>query len=293
MILKKIINYFSYFLVIVSVVFIGYKFYSLQGLINLKGFIADHSAMFILACLVYTINNFLLALGWRSVLKGLNELVSVRLATTIFGVSQIAKYIPGNIFQFAGKQVLAVRYDLNSTTIAKSQFFEVILLLLSALPFSFYASAYHFIELGFVFSLVSFLLVFFIICFTLYHFDLQYLKSFFLYSFFMFVSGALFLLLMSLSVNLNNDTPTYLFIIGSFVAAWLAGFVMPGSPAGLGVRESILILLLFPLFRDQSIVFNVAILTRLVTVFGDLIFFIFSLSIQRLIDCERKTKRIE
>lgn len=293
LILKRLINYVSYTLVILSAVFLIYKFYSLQGLINLKGFITDHSIIFTLACLVYAINNYLLAAGWRSILKGLDELVSIKMATTIFGVSQIAKYIPGNIFQFAGKQVLAVRYDLNSAAVAKSQFFEVIVLLLSALPFSIYVGVYHFTGLSFLLSVLSFVLIFFIISIILHHFGFCFLISFLHYSLFMFISGVLFFLLMNSSVTINNNISTYLFVISSFVAAWLAGFVMPGSPAGLGVRESILILLLFPLFRDQSIVFNVAILIRLVTVIGDLIFFLFSFSIQRLIDGERKSKKIQ
>lgn len=293
LILKRLMNYVSYILVILSAVFLIYKFYSLQGLINLKGFITDHSTIFTLACLVYAINNYLLAAGWRSILKGLDELVSIKMATTIFGVSQIAKYIPGNIFQFAGKQVLAVRYDLNSAVVAKSQFFEVIVLLLSALPFSIYVGVYHFTGLSFLLSVLSFVLIFFIISLILHHFGFCFLISFLNYSLFMFISGVLFFLLMDSSVTINNNISTYLFVISSFVAAWLAGFVMPGSPAGLGVRESILILLLFPLFRDQSIVFNVAILIRLVTVIGDLIFFLFSFSIQRLIDGERKPKKIQ
>lgn len=153
-------NYVSYLLVFLSVIFIGYKFYTLQGLVNLTGFFKDHGLVFTVACLVYALNNYLLAAGWRLILAGLDEKITIKLSVAIFGVSQIAKYIPGNIFQFAGKQVLAVRHNLNSAKVAKSQFLEIILLLLSSLPFSIYVGVYYFLEMGVALSIFTSFLFF-------------------------------------------------------------------------------------------------------------------------------------
>lgn len=291
MLLKKTVNYVSYLLVFLSVIFIGYKFYTLQGLVNLIGFFEDHSLVFTVACLVYALNNYLLAAGWRLILAGLDEKITIKLSVAIFGVSQIAKYIPGNIFQFAGKQVLAVRHNLNSAKVVKSQFLEVILLLLSSLPFCVYVGVYSFLGMGAALSIFASFLFFLGASFIINRVSTNFFRTFSSYMIFMFVSGGMFFLIVTSTIRVSPALSLNVFVLCSFVAAWLVGFIMPGSPAGLGVRESILILFLFPVFRDQSLIFNAAILTRLVTVIGDLIFFIFSSTVQRFIDSERQTKR--
>jgi hypothetical protein len=54
-------------------------------------------------------------------------------------------------------------------------------------------------------------------------------------------------------------------------AAWLGGFVVPGAPAGLGVREAILTAGL-ELAGYGSTALTVAIGYRLITLAGDVIF---------------------
>ena len=58
-------------------------------------------------------------------------------------------------------------------------------------------------------------------------------------------------------------------LLGSaFAVAWIVGFFTPGSPAGLGVREVILLGLLSPAYGAESAA-GITMLLRLVTVFGD------------------------
>lgn len=59
-------------------------------------------------------------------------------------------------------------------------------------------------------------------------------------------------------------------LTGLFAAAWVAGFVTPGAPAGLGVREAVLVGGLQPLFGSRpDIAFGLPILFRLVSTAGD------------------------
>lgn len=57
-------------------------------------------------------------------------------------------------------------------------------------------------------------------------------------------------------------------LVGLFAAAWVAGFVTPGAPAGLGVREAVLVGGLRPLV-GPGVAFSLPVLFRLVTVMGD------------------------
>jgi uncharacterized membrane protein YbhN (UPF0104 family) len=58
----------------------------------------------------------------------------------------------------------------------------------------------------------------------------------------------------------------------SYVVAWLAGLLTPGAPAGIGVRELVLTLLLAGIAAPALVVLAV-LLGRVVTVVGDLLFF--------------------
>lgn len=57
-------------------------------------------------------------------------------------------------------------------------------------------------------------------------------------------------------------------VAGVFAAAWVAGFVTPGAPAGLGVREAVLAGGLRPLYGPE-VALALPLLFRLVTVTGD------------------------
>lgn len=57
-------------------------------------------------------------------------------------------------------------------------------------------------------------------------------------------------------------------VVGIYSAAWLLGFLVPGAPAGLGVREIALMLGLGPLFGSEPATAAAAAL-RLITTLGD------------------------
>jgi len=58
-------------------------------------------------------------------------------------------------------------------------------------------------------------------------------------------------------------------VIGLFALAWVIGFIMPGAPGGLGVREAIMITFLGDTL-SQDIVLSATIIHRVVCIFGDL-----------------------
>lgn len=61
---------------------------------------------------------------------------------------------------------------------------------------------------------------------------------------------------------------------GVYVLAWLAGLVTPGAPAGVGVRELVLLFLLKGIVAEADLLLAV-VLGRVVTVVGDFGFFVF------------------
>jgi glycosyltransferase 2 family protein len=63
--------------------------------------------------------------------------------------------------------------------------------------------------------------------------------------------------------------PGPLFFIGAFASSWILGFVAPGAPAGLGVREAILSAWLTGVLPPTQAVLLIVTL-RIATTVGDL-----------------------
>ena len=59
-----------------------------------------------------------------------------------------------------------------------------------------------------------------------------------------------------------------LLLTSSCIIAWVSGFILPGAPGGLGVREMVLTLLLAQSAGQEKIV-AMGVLHRLITVLGD------------------------
>lgn len=90
---------------------------------------------------------------------------------------------------------------------------------------------------------------------------------------------------------LSNDAPALtiggaLYAAGLFCAAWIAGMFTPGAPAGLGVREVILVQGLTPL-TGQTGALITTILFRVLTVTADLLAFIIGIGLLRLFPGEK------
>ncbi|QSX36832.1 lysylphosphatidylglycerol synthase domain-containing protein [Shewanella sedimentimangrovi] len=69
-------------------------------------------------------------------------------------------------------------------------------------------------------------------------------------------------------------------LTGSFALAWVAGFVTPGAPAGLGIRETIMVTLLEPAYGPGAAL-SLALLLRLITSLGDALAFLAGLWLNR------------
>jgi hypothetical protein len=80
------------------------------------------------------------------------------------------------------------------------------------------------------------------------------------------------------------DAPTDLNILhfsSGFAFAWLLGYLTPGSPGGVGIREAAMVIL-FEGKMDQPVVISLALIFRLVNVLSDLICFVLAISIEKM-----------
>ncbi len=94
------------------------------GSIHVGTFVAA-SAMFALFLFAFR------ALTWRRIVSGFGYPLPVAAATRVWSVSELARYVPGVIWQMAGRVYLVKPYGVPGTACAASQVLELIVFLLA------------------------------------------------------------------------------------------------------------------------------------------------------------------
>lgn len=279
--IKSLLHLAGNILAIAGVGFVGMKVWGYAGEINLAqltpalwGIIAGLAA-------AYGCANLLLAIGWQKLLAQLGRQENAHWCIRTYGLSQIAKYVPGNVFQFAGRQAMGMSRGIGGWVLARSSFWELALLCLSGSLFgvlvlpAFCPGNLETLACA-LFLLLGLLSVLLINRFVG-RFAAQALL---MYLGFLAISGAIFVVLISV-VNVDGAAKfNWAFLAGTFVVAWLIGLITPGAPAGVGVREAVIAIILNGALPMREILL-VVMFGRLVTVSGDILFCIVASRLQR------------
>jgi uncharacterized membrane protein YbhN (UPF0104 family) len=80
-------------------------------------------------------------------------------------------------------------------------------------------------------------------------------------------------IIVNIFLEINFIITTKLVVI--FSIAWMAGFIVPGAPGGIGVREAVIIFFITPIIGEAQGV-AIAIALRFITLLGDVWFLIIS-----------------
>lgn len=239
---------------------------------------------------------FILFGAWYMTLRGnASHRVPVARGAFIYCVANIAKYLPGNVFHFAGRQVLGARAGWAHRAIAQATLLEIVATVASIVLIVFIAAAFGpsgtiesllpetwraavNYEQAAGFSGIAVAAVTFLLLARLGLFGRLFGVSAaaaaravaMCMAFFCVYAGmtAIF----ALHLPSYPDGPSVLTIGLAYLIAWLAGFVVPGAPGGLGVRESMLVLLLSNTGESASaIALGLGFGMRFVSTLGDVI----------------------
>jgi len=287
---RTIINGLSYLLLFLSLYFIFNRLLNnYSSLVSWKPNKLDY-LIIIICIIVYALNNFLLSGAWKYllVLSG-HKNISFSKCHIIYGRTQIAKYIPGNIFHLVGRYFLGKSEGIPSTALLTSTLYENIGLFIVASAITIASYTLNGVDEidGISLHRILFVLGFsFVLAYIAYYYFIKKLsgldarnlkRNLFgagvcytgFFAIFATVAITVFFIVMPDALSGNVY---YVFLV--FISSWTIGYVTLGAPAGVGVREAIIILLLGPLLGDgESLI--VAFLFRLITVAGDLLYFIY------------------
>ena len=233
-----------------------------------------------LLILVYGAANVLLAQAWWHLLAFFNVKVKRGWAVKVYGLSQLAKYVPGNILHLAGRQALGMAAGLPVRALVKSALWELGLIAVAGAHFGFltlpllWPDMHVFVSAG-VFGTML------VLCFiALGRLLSPSVGAAFIWQIvFLALSGAVFMSILALVAPSFVTFSTFFALCGAYVIAWLAGLVTPGAPAGVGVRELVLLFLIGGQVEETNLLLAI-VLGRLVTVGGDFFYFLAALFIK-------------
>lgn len=242
-------------------------------------------------------------LAWQISLRIAGKSVEYAKLAPALLLSQFAKYLPGNVGHHVGRVILAQRMGLSVESIVISMVIDTMILLVAAIACSVPAFAMmlsllqkHGAGQGGRISLVALALVVIALVILMlvpttrrevgrhgrlvaqlsHRGKLPLFVQGSVVHCFAFLFGATTLYLLCSALN-ESFSATWLSVLGVYTVAWLLGFIMPGAPAGIGIREVALLVGLSPLYGEQQAMAAAATL-RLVTTSGDALVFLFALA---------------
>lgn len=291
--MKKLVRLTGYFLVMLSLLFVISNL--VENLDSVPSFPVDARAILGLigVTAICTIVVAIISFAWLLLIKGGGVSLAAKQAFVLVGRSQIGKYLPGNIFHYAGRIALGRQQGIPIEVIVLSTSVETFLIvatgsalaaagllfdnLSSPVPIRHQSTKAIFIIL--FASIVIAAILFIITKFSLgarnwINSRLSYLHigritaSVLLYTTVFVLFGLSISLLLNLLWGVDADLRWYQFTWG-FAAAWVTGFVTPGAPGGVGIRETIL----FSLYSHElgeGLAMSLSLTLRAVTIMGDL-----------------------
>ncbi|NMH64855.1 lysylphosphatidylglycerol synthase transmembrane domain-containing protein [Shewanella salipaludis] len=270
----------------------------------------------VLAGLFCYLNAFLIsAIAWHLLLRAVGASPRLPGVLTALLLSQFAKYLPGNVGQHISRAVLAHKMGLTNASIAVTMVLEILLvilaaggtgllalwlnnsLLLSSLP---QVAAPGKIALLCLLPLALLAGLWLAKSFGLKRLTARFgitsvslprppclLACYLLYSVNFLIMGLILYLLMAAFGG--GPATDFWLLTGVFSLAWIAGFITPGAPAGIGLREAVLVATLDPLY-GSAMALSLAIALRLITTSGDGLGFLIGMALRQWL--KRNPRRV-
>jgi len=238
----------------------------------------DNIFFIFLISILFATSHIFLSLGWKNLINNGSINFSSKSAVIWHSYSQIFKYLPGPFLQHLGRHGIGLRLGVKNKLLIQSAILDLIISSLAAVPYSFTAIVYfYFYSNIFTLALLPFtaFLIFYLIKFFFHSFHLKAHISFIYFFISQLVLLTVFFILNYFLNVINLDLTTLVMTSMIYVLAWLIGMLAVGVPAGIGVREAVMVYFLNSLLNQNEVIILV-ILMRVVCSIGDLIAFIYS-----------------
>jgi glycosyltransferase 2 family protein len=296
---KKIIDIATGILSLLALLFVFQRFYTNQvWKLNLLSPV-HLAAIIIIGSLVYFLDTAIPAISWKLLIEWFGEAPRpFSLIYSIYGRTQVAKYLPGNIFHLTNRHVLSLNEGYKNSSLVGAAVFEILGSIAGSTVFCLigYLMGVRYEGLSIFLILAVIVLVCAAIAGFIYIIPrivsrIPFLRRFIdaedlnekgkfvsllpvsgLIFCYFFVASVIFCFIV-VTVNGTVEGISIPIVISVYSIAFLLGLITPGAPAGLGIRETIMVLLLSPMIGDSKATY-ISLVFRLVTTLGDVWFFL-------------------
>jgi hypothetical protein len=244
----------------------------------------DTAVFILLSATAYAGAVAVLALSWVAMLRGACGNMRALAASYLLG--QFAKYLPGNVFQYAARHGLGIRAGASHRDLIAAALTEAYLLVCACTAVCLISGsvvlakiAPDWPELPSELAAAPVIAAFLVLLPARFLPHIEWLPrlraravtlSFAGYVVFFHVFGGLYWLCLSWFSPVLAEPYS---AIGASAVAWLAGFLIPGAPSGAGVREAALSLGTESSATAAEVAASI-VLFRLVTLLGDFLAFL-------------------
>lgn len=292
---RTITKIIGFGVIVFTFYFMGWYIYSNWDEISAFHWDVDYLKLFGSLSLL-TLSSMMLAFGWYVILRILNTIVNPVQSMRIYMASQLARYIPGKIFMFIGRIIMAEQMGVTKTLSSISILFEALFSTSGAfLAMLILYSLSSRIEINWLNPLKTAIILALVLIFLnpklIRHVvnktyrisnkrdpdvplpQLKFYKITLLCSYYILmwvlIGLSFYFLVESLIGNLVNST--LIFDLSCiFLLAWLVGFLSYVTPGGIGVREAALALSL-KAFIPLYFVSIIALVSRLWFLLGEIL----------------------
>lgn len=294
---QRVAEFFGLFVVIIALFFLGSRIWEHRSFFSEQP-LHESLLLISLGSVFYGLNCFLLVVAWKKLLgwSGQEGMV-FSLCYVIYARTQLAKYIPGNVFQFASRHLAGRQAGFRDKPMVTAAVYEIVSLLLASSAIALFGIVFLGFESGNipiagVFAVFLCMLLFPFLVFksplgAKLHVAEKNMRDIFsglvpvclLHLLFCLVAGGILLGIVTFVYQFKGmDIHRVGIVISVFAISWIAGFLTPGAPAGLGVREAIMVVSLAGLIGESKSLY-VALAFRIITSMGDFLFFLSSLAV--------------
>ena len=241
-----------------------------------------------------------------SILHGLgNRTADLFAVCDVVGHANVAKYLPGNVFHYVGRQVLARHYGWEQWSVAVASVLESIIVTTASLFLVLLTSLASSPELSSVtgkpIRVVAAVLCLFVAG-TFVGLRIQRLRALvskvidlnatfdFLMSWrtvtplcfyvVFFLASGLLLVALTAALEQNSTYEIIPSVLACYIGSWFLGYVTPSAPGGIGIREAALVYGLSPLVGEPAALL-LAIAVRVMTTSGDIILYLLAMGSRR------------
>lgn len=287
---KKLIDIGSKLLILISFLFIGIKLKNFN--INLKEYInLENIIMISLSSILLIFSVIFLGIGWTKILKQIcNVDIEYNFTMPIYIKTNLAKYIPGNIMQFVGRNIIGNKYNIEQKKLALSTAYELIMLSTIGIAIILLTNQVqkiiNFIPQQYILIIIIGFTFLLICCMILIRFkNISMNKTMVLevanifkvsiipYLIALIFMGLSFVIIMLTVYEYDVNFIIVINWIGVFILGWFVGFITPGAPGGIGIREAVLIAYISKLIPSEYIL-EAVLIHRMISVISDVILYV-------------------